>query len=84
MKSHRKPTLKSAIIYAITFAIGVILGCLVKPREQTPEEWDWEKWLETHPPVEDSSGSTSWYGLVWVDPSFEDTQPVEIRYEKNI
>ena len=74
MKLHRKVTLKSAIVYTITFAIGVIVGQLLRPKEQIPEEWDWEEWLKTHPPTYDSSGD--WDKLVWENPSLEDTQPI--------
>ena len=58
MKLHRKLSSKSTIDYAITFVAGIIMGWLIKPKQQLPEEWDWEEWSENHPPDYNSSGKS--------------------------
>ena len=78
MRSHRKLTLKSAIVYAITFTAGIIVGWLVKPQQQMPEDRDWGKWLKTHPPTYDSSGDTNWEKLAWRNHYFADAKENEV------
>ena len=88
MQLYRKLTLKSAVVYAITFTAGVIVGWLVKPKEKIDyghtvdalrygirdfEEAS-DSLVDTKPTVYDSSGD--WGRLVWENPSLEDTQPI--------